>query len=163
VEAILSCLRCIVAMLWCSRKWSACGGGLERVPNFGNLRGDRARESLSPAWIGRTQSPNCQRVSTFREESLTKRRDPVRSRQPGQGRHLSECPGVRRNRGADPGAAATRTGARGGTKRGEESHPTRSQSVNPERKKGLKPGLAQGPDCLESGKARFLPGFSTKC
>jgi hypothetical protein len=127
------------------------------------LRGDKTRESLSPAWIGRTQSPNCHRVSTFREESLTKRGDPVRSRQPGQGRHLSKCPGARRNRGADPGMAATRTGARGGTKWGEESHPTWSWSVNLERKKGLKPGLAQGPDCLESGEACFLPGFSTKC
>jgi hypothetical protein len=35
VEAIMSCcLRCIVAMSWCSRKWAACGRGLERVPNF---------------------------------------------------------------------------------------------------------------------------------
>jgi hypothetical protein len=50
-------------------------------------------------------------VSTFREASLTKRRDLVWRRQPGQGRCLSECPGARRSGRADPGAAATRTGA----------------------------------------------------
>jgi hypothetical protein len=68
--------------------------------------------------VGRTPSPNCQRVSTFREASLTKRGDPVQRRQPGQGRRLSECPGVRRSGRADPAAAATRTGAQGGTKWG---------------------------------------------
>jgi hypothetical protein len=68
-----------------------------------------------------TPFPNCQRVSTFREASFTKRGDLVRRRQPGQGRHLSGCPGARRNGGADPGAAVTRTGAQGGTNRGGDS------------------------------------------
>jgi hypothetical protein len=164
VEAILNCcLKYILAMLWCNRKWAVCGGGLERVPNFGNLRGDRTKESLTLAWIGRIPFPNCWRVSTFREASLTRRRDLVQRRQPGQGRCLSKCPGVRRNGGADPGSAMTRTGAWGGTKQGRRL--TQARVGVSIRRGGRAPsqGLAQGPDCLELGEARFLLGFGTKC
>jgi hypothetical protein len=163
VEAILNCcLKYIVAMLWYNRKWAICGGGLERVPNFGNLRGDRTKESLSPAWIGRIPFPNCGRVSTFREASLTKRGDPVWRRQPGQGRLLSECPGERRNGGADPGTSATRTGAQGGTKRGRRLTQAGARASIRRGGRASSQGLAQGPDCLELGEAHFLPGLGTK-
>jgi hypothetical protein len=164
VEAILNCcLKYIMAMLWCNRKWAVCSGGLERVPNFGNLRGDRTKESLSPAWIGRIPFPNCWRVSTFREASLTKRRDPVQRRQPGQGRCLSECPGARRNGGPDPGMAVTRTGAQGGTKRGRRLTQAGAGASIQRGGRASSQGLAQGLDCLESGEAHFFLGFSTKC
>jgi hypothetical protein len=136
---------------------------LERVPNFGNLRGDRTKESLSLAWIGRTPFLSCRRVSTFREASLTKRGDPVRRRQPGQGRCLSKRPGARRSGGADPGMAATRTRARGGTKRGRRLTQAGAQASIWREGRASSQGLAQVPNCLESGEARFLPGFSTKC
>jgi hypothetical protein len=106
-------------------------------------RQDKGVPESSLDWEDPT--PQLSEVSTFREASLTKRGDPVQRRQPGQGRRLFECPGARRSGGADPGAAATRTGARGGTKQGEETHPSRSQSVDPERRKGLKPGPGPGP------------------
>jgi hypothetical protein len=43
-----------------------------------------------------------------------------------------------------------------------------SPKPEPERRSGEEEGpssqsLAQGPDCLELGEARFLPGFGTKC
>jgi hypothetical protein len=102
-------------------------------------------------------------VSTFREASLSKRGDSVRRRQPGQGRCLSECPGARRSGGADPGVAATRTGARGGTKRVRRLTKAGAGELIWRGGRASRQGLAQGPDCLESGEARFLPGFSIKC
>jgi hypothetical protein len=164
VEAILNCcLKHIVAMLWYNRKWAVCGGGLEKVPNFGNLRGDRTKESLSLAWIGRTPFPNCQRVSTFREASLTKRGDPVWKRQCAQGRCLSKCPGARRNGGADTGMAVTRTGPWAGAKWGRRLTPAGAGALIQRGGRASSQGLAQCPDCLESGEAGFLPGFGTKC
>jgi hypothetical protein len=142
------CLRCIVAIPWCSRKRAACGRGLERVPNFEVWEETGPKESLSPAWIGRTPSPNCRRVSTFREASLTKRGDLVRRRQPEQGRCLARCPGARRNGGADPGAAMTRPGAWGGTKRGRRLTQAWARAWIWRGGRASSQDLAQGHDCL---------------
>jgi hypothetical protein len=108
-------------------------------------------------------TPKLSEISTFREVSLTKRGDPVWRRQPGQGRHLSECPGARRSGGADPGAAVTRIEARGGTKRGRTLTQAGAGASIWRGGRASSQGLAQVPNCLESGEARFLQGFGTKC
>jgi hypothetical protein len=108
-------------------------------------------------------TPELSEVSTFREASLTKRGDPIWRKQPEQGRRLSECPGVRRSGGADPGVATTRTGAQGGTKQGRRLTQAGARVSIQGGGRASSQGLTQGPNCLELGEARFLPGFGTKC